>query len=337
MPERLTDDPRAMSAWLSPQMRAVLRVHPEPWQHLDDWAVHELLATDPRDYLSHLRARLEQLADGRLELQLPPKQIFTDESGDFRVMPCVTGSGSSAVKTVKIVGTNLRQRTVPDQITVGKALRLDPLENFVTHVYDACLLSSARTGACAVVALARLARDVQRVGIVGCGRVAAYVAVYLAVSEPVELIVYDVRAERARRLAAALRSGGAACRAADWETTIGCDALVLATPSHRVLVEPASTAAEVVVSVGADACGQHELSPEWAAAADVFIDSIDALDVGDLVAWRQLGLLPVQPPTLIELFRSSFAPPRGRCVFVSTGSALLDNLTVDYLLQQSAL
>jgi len=87
--------------------------------------------------------------------------LFSDpgDAGDFRVMPCVVRRGGRVRKTIKVVGTNLAQQVVPGQITVGKALALHPVENFVTDLFEACLLSSARTGACAALALDLLAGD----------------------------------------------------------------------------------------------------------------------------------------------------------------------------------
>jgi len=315
-------------------MRDLLRAHTEPWKHVDDWSVHRMLTADPEGYLASLRDRLGQLASGQLALELPAKQIFTDDAGDFRVMPCVTGTGGAAVKTVKVVGTNLVQRTVPDQITVGKAVRLDPIENFISHVYDACLLSSARTGACAAVAIKKFTPAAQRIGIVGCGRVGSYVGLYLAATGDAEIVTFDQRPSRAAALASALTRGGASCGAGTWDEVADCDVLVLATTSRAPMVAPDDTSATLVASVGADALDQRELTDEWPATASVFADSPDAFEVGDLHAWRRAGLLDPMPLTLLDMFEPSFSPPGDRRVFVSTGSGLLDNLTIDYLLQR---
>lgn len=321
--------PAAAPRWSMAAVADVVRAHREPWVHVPDAAVHEALTARPERYLAHLRRRLSQLAAGELALDLPSKRIFADLDGDFRVMPCVTGSGPAAVKTVKVVGTNLLQRTVPDQITVGKALRLDPLENFVTHVFDACLLSSARTGACAVLALQRLAPTARRVALVGAGRVGFYAAVYLEAAFPgLELVVADERPERAIALARVLEGGGVDCRFGDARHV---DAVVLATTSRTPFLRPAETSAACVVSVGADAEDQHELAREWTKAAELFVDSPDAFDVGDVRAWSAASLLDGRPRDLMSLFRSS-RPEVGRSVFVSTGSALFDNLTIEYLL-----
>lgn len=310
-----------------------VRVHEEPWEHLDDLEVHARLTAHPVAYLAHLRKRLLQLAWGTRALDLRTKRIFDDGRGDFRVMPCLTGSGTSAVKTVKIVGTNLEQRRVPDQITVGKAVRLDPVENFVTHVFDACLLSSARTGACATIALQLLMSAPQRVAIVGAGRVGVYTGIYLDATWPGIRIVYlDSQPGRAARTAAALTAGGADAVAGDREDLAQVDAVVLATSSRVPILTPLGTSARCVISVGADSPDQHELSADWIGEADIFIDSKDAREVGDVRAWLEREAFDHELPDLLALVRDP-RPDRRRSVFISTGSALFDNLTIEYLLE----
>lgn len=93
-------------------------------------------------------------------------------------MPCEVRSGVQITKTVKLIGTNTVQRVVPDQITVGRLLVLDPAENFVFAVMEACLLSSDRTGACAALAIDALARARDRLAVIGSGRVGFYAALY---------------------------------------------------------------------------------------------------------------------------------------------------------------
>jgi ornithine cyclodeaminase/alanine dehydrogenase-like protein (mu-crystallin family) len=160
----------------------VLRVHAEPCSYVDEPTVHELLTAAPAEYLAHVGRWLTLLAEGRATVEIPAKWIWTDtvepDGGDFRVMPCVVRDSARIVKTVKVVGTNRRQREIPDQITVGKAFHLHPRENFITHVFEACLLSSARTGLCGALALSRLAPIRKRITIVGAGRVGYYAALY---------------------------------------------------------------------------------------------------------------------------------------------------------------
>ena len=145
----------------------------EPCRYYSESDVHGLLTARPGEYFSFARSLLRAIAAGRAQLTLPPKQVFPDAKtqGDFRVMPCELRLGGTVTKTVKVIGTNTVQRTVPDQITVGKLLVLDPVENYVSTVLEACLLSSARTGLCAALAMDALARGSRELVVIGAGRV----------------------------------------------------------------------------------------------------------------------------------------------------------------------
>lgn len=318
----------------------VLRIHPEPCVYLDDKSVHEVLAGEPADYLAWIEGRLMDIAVGRCTIELPSKQIFSDGAGlgDFRLMPCVVRDERSVLKTVKLVGTNIVQRKVPDQITVGKAFCLDADENFVTHIIDACLLSSARTGACAAIAVKRLAAARSRVTIVGGGRVGFYCALYVAALGGVgEIVVQDARAERAEATVALLRTlVPAQIRCAHSAALPDrTDVLVLATNSATPMAAPEDVDAKFVVSVGADSESQRELPSAWA-AGDVYVDTLDSVRVGDLRAWLAEGVITSdQIVDLLGVLRAGPSPSTGRPrIFISTGSALFDNLTIGYLLSR---
>ena len=138
----------------NPMLASVLRVHDEPYRYFDDAQIHNLLCSNGEQYLQHIDDALNALVSGEMAIELPGKQLFVDPggSGDFRVMPCICRYPERVVKTVKIVGTNYIGRQVPDQITVGKAFALEPEENFIKAGFAGGLLSSARTGACAITA-----------------------------------------------------------------------------------------------------------------------------------------------------------------------------------------
>jgi ornithine cyclodeaminase/alanine dehydrogenase-like protein (mu-crystallin family) len=160
----------------------VLRVRSEPYRYWTEIEVHRALTRDAQGYFGFVLDALSELACGRATMELPAKQLFTDpgDAGDFRVMPCVVRRGGAAMKTVKLVGTNRLQRVVPGQITVGKALVLHPEENFITHILEACLLSSARTGLGAALAMHLLAGTTDSVAVIGSGRVGYYAAYFAA-------------------------------------------------------------------------------------------------------------------------------------------------------------
>ncbi|MBI5040890.1 MAG: hypothetical protein HZB57_06745 [Gammaproteobacteria bacterium] len=328
---------------MHPSSRVIefLRLSPEPHRHVSEREVHALLSDRPADYLAFMRTRLEALASGALDLELPPKQLFTDpqRSGDFRVMPCVTRGPDTVTKTVKLVGTNLIQHVVPDQITVGRAFALHPRENFVTHTFEACLLSSARTGVCAALARTLLAPPAGSIGIVGAGRVGWYAAVYACATQPPrELRFCDRDSQRARTAAELLRElyPDIDVAATDLATTCAGDTLILATTAREPIVSPQDTRATLVISLGADTDDQRELDDAWAAAVRIYVDTQDSARFGDLRRWVDAGLLDsAQLTDIFSLLRSPDAQrSTNRRAFVSTGSALFDNLTIAYLLER---
>lgn len=325
-----------------PEELRVLRTSPEPCSSISDGEVHLRLTSNPADYFRHMRERLQAIAAGTLSVEMPPKQVFADPGGasDFRLMPCVTRSGERTFKSVKLVGTNIAQIAVPDQITVGKALVIDPQENYVTHSVDACLLSSARTGLCAALAIELLAARTRHLTVIGSGRVGYYAAFYAAaVCGMQDIIFADRRAGRASAAAAALgkRMPGIHCTAKSPDELTQTDVVVLATTSTTPVCAPPAWGAGLVISLGADIDLQTELDPAWADAADIFVDTIDSTRFGDLKAWLAQGLIDIAAiadfSALLAAEKTTSEAGRTR-LFVSTGSALFDNLTLEYLLKQ---
>ena len=277
------------------------------------------------------------VAVGAAQINMPPKQIFADEGieGDFRIMPCVLRWGTRHWKTVKVVGTNNAQRIVPDKITVGKALALHPLENFVTDIFDACILSSARTGACAAIGAEALDAPRARVAIVGSGRVGFYSALYLCAQGGISRLAFHdavaARAEHAVRALAAIYphiAFEARCGEAD------ADLIIVATTSTRPLLHPSKTSAGTVISLGADTDEQRELDPAWQQQADLYVESLDSLRYGDLNHW---GATPNEVTELSWLITAGKRAAHNRSVFISTGSALFDNLAIGYVLEHAGL
>lgn len=323
---------------------AALRPRAAPCRHWDEATVHRHLTADPAGYLAFARGYLADLAAGRAYVQMPPKLVLDDPlddsgdyrgGGDFRLMPCVRRGPLGVLKTVKIIGTNRAQRLLPGQITVGELLVLDGAEQCVIERFEACLLSSARTGLVAALALAALAPDARRIAIVGAGRVGYYAAVYCAAALPLPRIdLIDTDAARAEDTAQSLRDAGLPCHAAPVADP-ACDAWLLATTSGQPFCAPPPHAPPVVLSLGADAAGQRELTDAWAGRAALWVDSADAVNYGDLRAWRERRLIAdTAPPDLLALLGQPppAAPDQSR-LFISTGCALYDNLTAAYLLR----
>ncbi|MDD5758386.1 MAG: glycosyltransferase [Desulfobulbaceae bacterium] len=321
----------------------VLRLSDEPFTYFDERTVHCLLTDHPDRYFKYVRKTLVEIADGVTLMELPPKQIFTDPEtkADFRIMPCVVRNKEGARKTVKLVGTNTLQKVVPDQITVGKAFAIHPTENFVSHIFEACLLSSARTGICAALAVDLLSESRCKVTIIGAGRVGYYAGLYISTLDGVEKVIYsDTDMNRAKVAATVLSQNmpGVHCHALPMEKLDDTDVLVIATTSMKHLYSPENFSTQLVVSLGADTDTQHELDPRWAALADIFVDSKDSARYGDLLSWQELGTITVED--LTDLFslikKTSPLPRRFPRIFISTGTALFDNLTIGYLLERTA-
>jgi ornithine cyclodeaminase/alanine dehydrogenase-like protein (mu-crystallin family) len=315
----------------------VLRLSDEPVRYWSDRQIHAALTADPAGFIRFMTDGVRAVSDGSAQTDMPPKQIFEEEDirGDFRIMPCVLHWGERHWKTVKVVGTNNAQRIVPDKITVGKALALHPEENFVTDVIDACILSAARTGACAAIGASALDAPRERVAVVGSGRVGYYSALYLCAQGGVSnLAFYDAVAGRAAHAAQAL---AAIYPHIEFKARSGdpdADLVIVATTSTRPLLHPSGTSAITVISLGADTDDQRELDPEWRHEADLYVESTDSLRYGDLKHW---GVLPGEVTELSRLFTSGRQAARDRSVFISTGSALYDNLAIGYLLENAGL
>ncbi|MCG2635336.1 MAG: hypothetical protein J4A00_10580 [Gammaproteobacteria bacterium] len=318
--------------------RRVLRLSEEPCTHHSEAQIHHRLLVEPHAYIGFVRALLLALCSGEASLELPAKQLFPDPAGgDFRVMPAVVRWRGESCATVKVVGTNLRQQQVPGQITVGRALALDPDEHFVSDLFDICLLSSIRTGLCAALAGELLAPDSRRLLLFGGGRVAYYCGVLLGqVMGLEEIVVIDPLAERAANCASLLQRELPSTRVSG-ETTVRpdqqSDIVVLATDAREALCEPPGYGAKLIVSVGADCDQQSELSDSWPGVAAIYVDLPDSARFGDLKRWLQRGLVrPERVTDLLTLLKSGQAPTDGQKLFISTGSALFDNLTIAYLL-----
>lgn len=320
----------------------VLRAGREPCAHFDERTIHSMLAARPMEYYRFVLSSLTDIALGRVSIELPPKQVFSDPgfSSDFRVMPCVVRAPSWARKTVKLVGTNARQKTVPGQITVGKAFLIDDKENFVSHVFEACLLSSARTGMCSAIAMGLLSKRRSRVVVLGAGRVGYYAAFYAAALGGVEVVtVADTDRARATKAVELLKRelSWVEFREAPSGSTGPADIVILATTSATPVCAPPGDGAGLVISLGADADFQSELDPAWASVADIFVDTSDSARFGDLHAWLKAGLITEESiKDLFGVIASGVRQTGRQRVFVSTGSALFDNLTIGYMLESAA-
>lgn len=322
---------------------SVLRLSKEPFSYFDEMLVHHLLTQDPRGFFQYVLETLSGIANGKILIELPGKQIFFDPAteGDFRVMPCVVKDGESVTKTVKLVGTNTVQKLVPDQITVGKACVIHPEENYISHIFEACLLSSARTGICSMVGMELLARRRERLAIVGAGRVGYYAGLYAAALGDVKEIYFsDISNEQADICASTLRAKFPDVRIAACEHTQipYVDVLILATTSKDPICKPEASRPQLIISVGADTDFQRELDPAWAGKARLFLESFDSVRYGDIRAWLAEGLISRDELTdLFSLLNQNviLSDTDETRIFVSTGTALFDNIAISYILNRT--
>lgn len=325
---------------LDSDLESVLRLSPEPYTFFDDRRVHRLLTADPGAYLDSLLEAIESIAFGRASLELPPKAVFVDpgQRSDFRVMPCVVRFPGRTRKTVKIIGTNWPRKVVPGEISVGKAFALHETENFIEAGFAGCLLSSARTGACVCTGLRLLAPESRHVAIVGSGRVGYYAALFAVALGTVTRVSFaDLVDQRAALTARLLQTQFPdletdTFEAGDIPPTV--EALVLATDSEQPIFDASGHRPRLVVSVGADTDWQSEITPDVLSHYAIAVDTRDSLNYGDLAAFRTHGqLADIEPIDLFELVRSGHESP-SPVLFISTGSALFDNLTIDYLMSR---
>jgi ornithine cyclodeaminase/alanine dehydrogenase-like protein (mu-crystallin family) len=323
---------------IDPALNELLRINNEPYVFYDDAAVHDALTASPRAYLDHLLDSLRAIARDEAELELPPKAVFADpgERSDFRVMPCVVRFPDRVRKTVKIIGTNWPREIVPGEISVGKAFALHSAENFIEAGFAGCILSSARTGACAVTGMRLLAPHCESLAIIGAGRVGYYTALYAAALPSIKRIEFsDIdtrRAELAAQLIGKQRPDlDTGCFQAD-DLTGKPQALVLATDSQEPLFDAAGHRPQLVISVGADTDWQRELDASVLDHYAICLDTQDSRHWGDLKRFEDERRLEDRP--MLDLRDLLLAPDErpSPALFISTGSALFDNLTIDYLL-----
>lgn len=328
-----------LASRIDPELEALLRLNREPYEFHDDRRVHEALTIDPREYLDELLGGLEAIARGRAKLELPPKAVFVDpgQRSDFRVMPCVVRFPDRVRKTVKIIGTNWPRRVVPGEISVGQAFALHAEENFIEAGFGGCILSSARTGACAATAIRLLAPRRETLAVVGSGRVGYYSAHYAIALSGVRRVLFADLDENRARLAARLLGGthpdvSTGTFAAD-DLSSRPDVLVLATDSETPLFDASGHCPSLVVSLGADTDWQRELAPPVLDRFAVYVDTHDSRNYGDLSAFSARGLMDGRE--VLDMQELIVEPQRRKspAVLVSTGSALFDNLTIDYLLR----
>jgi len=319
----------------SVSIKELLRLSEEPCIYIDEMQIHHLL-------MKHCCEFMEQLTDFYSDwsdtdtVQLPVKQVFSHPAvlGDFRVMPCTIDDRQ--LKMVKIIGTNEEQRTIYDKICVGKAALLDYYDNHICALFDVCALSSFRTAAVSCLALSATEYHPKRVGLIGAGRIGFYTAYILFVWLGVKkLHVYDPKAENCERFIALCRHYLPELNLKIHENFTPnreVDAVFLATTSPKAVCSTVNCADVCFISsVGADADNLSELDSSLLKSHRVVTDSIQSMCLGDMQRWKMRDTINVGMVTELKDFFSQPGGNNDKIVFISTGVAVQDALTCQFI------
>jgi ornithine cyclodeaminase/alanine dehydrogenase-like protein (mu-crystallin family) len=263
------------------------------------------------------------VAHHRGEWTMPPKVYVTNyPAGDFRAMPAL-GGGHALRKWITSFPGN-PERGLPT--VAGVVLVSDASTGELRAVLDAASVTALRTGAAAVLAAEVLGRaDAGSAAVVGAGvygRAAA--RTFLARGRAV--VLWDVDAERAARVAEEL-----GCAVADSrEQALAADLVVTVTPGREVLFGEGSLRPGQHVSLmGADGPGKAEAAGAELARARLFCDEWEqASHGGELAHAVEDGLVSRADVTAIGDVLAGTAPGRASAgeitLFDSTGLAIQD-------------
>ena len=318
--------------------KRLLRLNDEPYAYYDEVQIHQTLVSHASDFMDTLERFYYTLSKDKDLVVLPLKHVFTTKhfKGDWRVMPCmVKNFDGKIIKVVKVIGTNEEERTVKDKICVGKALLVDPADNFVQAIFDVCALSSFRSAAVSVLAFKHLAHvsDV-KVGIIGAGRLGFYTGLllfrWLGIKEVMIADPNKAHLDNFKHAAATwlpelkIKEGGlqqlCAC----------CEALFLATDSQSPLLSAANSKhASFISSIGADADNLSEVHSSLAEERQIVTDSRQTMRFGDLKRWRDAGLIAADQ--VLELSEVMGKGVTKKSLFISTGIAVQDAIVCQFL------
>ena len=308
-----------------------LNIINEPYKRIRDIDVHNIIDKNYDAYLEFIENKLRDIAYGKVDIIMPPKTVFDDNGngGDFRMMPCIFKNNDNnnninkVVKSVKIVGTNVTNKVIKDQICVGKAFLIHPEDNFITHIFDACILSAVRTAACAIIASKLLKPDANSILIVGSGRIGYYSCLFARHIGIKDIYVNDINMEKAYELGKFLKVNAS-------DKIINTDVLLIATTSRTVVFNE-ETDHGLVISLGADIDYQTELGSS-VSKRKIVVDVLDSTKFGDLKKWIEKDM--INKKDIIEIFdiiRSQKNEKNNNILFVSTGTALFDNITMEFI------
>ena len=263
------------------------------------------------------------VAYARGEWTMPPKVYVTNyPAGDFRAMPAI-GGGLAILKWVTSFPGN-PARGLPT--VTGLVLVSDAETGALVAALDAAAVTALRTGAAAVLAAETLGRrDASTAAVIGAG-VNGEAAARTFAARGRDVLVWDVDAERAARVADAVGGRVAGSR----EVALGADLLVTVTPGHElVLDEGALRPGQHVSLMGADGPGKAEIAVTELARTRVFCDDWkQASHSGELVHAVESGALAGSDVTQLGDVLAGTAQGRAAddeiTAFDSTGLAIQD-------------
>ncbi len=323
----------------------LLRLQVEPCEYFNDLQIHDILSEHRKEYFEKVGEWFKFWSLEPDKVDFPPKTILKTEGvkGDFRIMPCQIRYEGRNINSIKLVGTNEEEKVVKDKITVGKAFLYHPTDNFIAGIFDACVLSSVRTAVCAVSAFKHLSTERRSVGILGCGRIGYYTAMFLTLLDGVdEFVCYDNNPEAIENFLELTSEFDIQCKIVGSvkELIDQSSSLFISTYSRDPLVSKEDIEKgeiKFISSVGADCNSYSELHPTVASLpGKIYIDVWHSLKCGDLRSWLKEGTITEE--RMIELkdvISGKYTPDESGCrLFISTGFAFTDAISLDFIYQK---
>ncbi len=320
----------------------LLRLQVEPCEYFNDLQIHSILSEHRKEYFEKVGEWFKFWSLEPDKVDFPPKTILKTEGvkGDFRIMPCQIQFEGQNINSIKLVGTNEEEKIVKDKITVGKAFLFHPTDNFISAIFDACVLSSIRTGVCAVTAFKHLCVERRNVGILGCGRIGYYTAMFLSLLDGVdELICYDNNPKSIENFLELTNELDIKCKIVSSvnELIDQSSSVFISTYSRSPLVSKEDIekgGIKFISSVGADCNSYSELDPSVASLpGKIYIDVWHSLRCADLRSWLKEGLIiEDRMVELKEVISGKYIPSEAGCrLFISTGFAFTDAISLDFI------
>jgi len=275
---------------------------------ITDKEVEKILLEEPYEYVEYIHRRVREVVPDT-NMWLKDKIIYDDPFhayGDIRPMTCFT----DRVKIVKVISTNPFRVKHPS-VSVGATLLLDQEENFPTHIFEATAMSGIRTAAMVMWAISAgsTMRPINSILVVGNGRVGKYIKTLLEASYTFDNIgMLDADVETAKKI------------------NYDQDIVITATNSKEPFITSQNCTAKQVISVGADTHFNHELSYDFLKGKNIYVDIEEAKEVGDLESAPKVEIAG----TMFDLYKQGDVAQLD--VFISVGSALMDALTIEYIM-----